>query len=675
MRELIARLLEGLLPPDPGQVRLYGAARVTLSGILSALLLLGLERVVQLGQGAMLIGVAAGLYVVAAVRDPTPHGQAVTMLLTAPAGAAAAAVALLLVPIPAIADAGFVALIAAAVYTPAFGPRWPALATLAFFAYLFALLIRPMPSDLPSWWAALAIASASALVARFALLPERREWALRRMERSVRNELAALLGLIEAALRAGAWTEPARDALMHAVDRLNEAAMLAETTATAGAGPAAAERAATESASALRLFALDLAGERAARAAVIDFPVAAARPAIADHLAALRAAIASGGPMPQHPAAAGHLATMLANIETVLSAQRLPGEAAALAATEAGPRPRPGWRGPTLRAAAQAALACGSAIAIGGAVAPNRGYWAAMTAFVLFQGTRSRAESLTRALQSLLGTLAGVLAGMFLAVALDGRPRLMITAIFLAAFFAFHASQADYAMMTFWLTVVLGLVFGLLGAFPPQLLLIRLEEAAIGAVCGAAVAYAVFGTSALAVARQAGRDATVALSAAVDAAAGAIAGRTTAGLIPRGVELHAKVEALRIAVSGGTLGLPASAVLGLRRLVFLLTVCGQWARALIVVALQRPADKAVAETSPLIQIAAGRILSNAAALARVLEGDSPLVPLPAEEMAPPVAAPALSGRDPDAPSTHALILVTRIDAALDHAVQRLVPTE
>jgi len=90
---------------------------------------------------------------------------------------------------------------------------------------------------------------------------------------------------------------------------------------------------------------------------------------------------------------------------------------------------------------------------------------------------------------------------MLAATLLSGHEMLSMAAIIVAVFLAFQANAAAYVVMMFWITVILGLLFGMLGYFTPDLLLMRLEEAATGAACGALVATLVMvrrdGTAAL----------------------------------------------------------------------------------------------------------------------------------------------------------------------------------
>ena len=55
-------------------------------------------------------------------------------------------------------------------------------------------------------------------------------------------------------------------------------------------------------------------------------------------------------------------------------------------------------------------------------------------------------------------------------------------------FLAFQANGVAYGVMVFWITIILGLLFGMIGYFAPEFLLLRLKETAAGAICGVLVA-------------------------------------------------------------------------------------------------------------------------------------------------------------------------------------------
>jgi uncharacterized membrane protein YccC len=60
--------------------------------------------------------------------------------------------------------------------------------------------------------------------------------------------------------------------------------------------------------------------------------------------------------------------------------------------------------------------------------------------------------------------------------------------IFVCLFCAFYFMKVTYSLMTFWISTMLALMYGLLGEFTYGLLLLRIEETAVGAVIGIAAA-------------------------------------------------------------------------------------------------------------------------------------------------------------------------------------------
>ena len=122
------------------------------------------------------------------------------------------------------------------------------------------------------------------------------------------------------------------------------------------------------------------------------------------------------------------------------------------------------------------------AIVLSEMILPNRWYWAAFAAFVMFQGTRSRGESIAKGMAFILGTTGGLVGGVLLATLLAGHDLASLGVIVVAVFLAFQANVAAYGVMVFWITIILGLLFGMLGYFTFDVLLLRLEEAAVGVI-------------------------------------------------------------------------------------------------------------------------------------------------------------------------------------------------
>lgn len=139
---------------------------------------------------------------------------------------------------------------------------------------------------------------------------------------------------------------------------------------------------------------------------------------------------------------------------------------------------------PTSRQAVQVALAASLAIVAGELLSPARWYWAVIAAFVIYSGTASRGQTLTKGWQRILGTVAGVVVGTFVASLVGGNVTVSIVLIFVSLFFGFYLMKVSYVFMVAGTTTMLALLYGLLGQFTVALLVTRVEETAIGAAIG-----------------------------------------------------------------------------------------------------------------------------------------------------------------------------------------------
>jgi uncharacterized membrane protein YccC len=348
------------------------------------------------------------------------------------------------------------------------------------------------------------------------------------------------------------------------------------------------------------------------------------------------------GARPAQEPTAGRLGTALALLDSNMHEETT---AAPVAAPPAASAPQ------GLRAALQTAVATALAIVAGDLVSPNRWYWAAFAAFVMFQGTRSRGEALGKGVRFMAGTLGGVLFGMLLATALHGNELLSLAAIVVAVFLAFQANVAAYGRMVFWITVILGLLFGMLGFFPPDLLLLRLKESTVGAACGALVAFAVVAVRGRA-AIGAAIDAFLrSLGRSVDAAARVLLdGVSAADLAACILASEQRFRDLAAIAQSERLGFAAASDEPLRRNLLVLEGCELWARELGHLALQGGA----VQDAALADIARDAVAHIDAAIGALLD--------PASSR-PATAATVDVGRH-DLPREVRLLL--RINAALAH---------
>lgn len=638
-----------LFPPDPGLLRLLAALRATLAGLLTFLLvvLLGALLPPHLAPSLpdRILGFAIGLFAGAAVREPTGRNRAVTLALVPFAAFTLCIAAALLLDHPLAAELLVPAIMFAVTYGGARGPRWGAIGTIALISYIISLVTQRPPSDLPAQALVVCLGAVDAALVHFVLLPERPAVELARLRHSIRHRISRVLGRIDAAVNAGAWHRDTRAALRRELDRLGEAMLMGEVRITAMAAQEP-----RQAGIGLHMLETQLAVEHLARVAQQDLGRGSTREELQRKIVELRRALAADRVPPRLEAGPSALDAALALLARVMR-EPVRSEATLQPALAAA------GSGSALRPAVQAAIAGTLAIGCGELVSPHRWYWAAFAAFVMFQGTRSRGESIAKVAQFTAGTLAGVLAGVLLATALAGRTLLMLAAIVAAVFLAFQAFMAAYAVMIFWITVVLGLMFGMLGYFAPALLLMRLEETAAGAASGILVSSLVLVRPTRAAIDAATAGFLRALAAVVDAALPALLqGRRMPELLPRLVEIEQRLRDLRAAAQPALSGLGGWRNQTLRRRLVLLSGCEAWARELGAIALHS-AGLSDAALSAAIRQAAERI---DATIGRLL--------VPAGARQPPTtenAAVRLPRIPDDADPPHrAVRLVLRIEAAL-----------
>ena len=142
----------------------------------------------------------------------------------------------------------------------------------------------------------------------------------------------------------------------------------------------------------------------------------------------------------------------------------------------------------TSRQAVQVTLAGVLAIVLGTMLSPTRYYWAVIAAFVTFTGTGTRTETLLKGSARIGGTLLGLVAAVVLAHVTVGHQVAIFATILASIFLAFYLVKISYAAMTFFITILLGQLYTVLGTFTDQLLELRLGETAVGAVVGVLVA-------------------------------------------------------------------------------------------------------------------------------------------------------------------------------------------
>lgn len=497
-----------LVSSDPGRVRFRSAAGTTLSLVLAMVALLAFTRAAHQPVTVAMLGTIVAMQSSAAVKDRQQRSRVITTLLLFFPAVGAVALAALLSPLGKVADVGFIVVLFLAVWVRRFGPRGNAMGMVAFMSYFFTLFLRASPGQIPVLALAVAVGLGASLLVRTLAFPERPRVEVRRLLRSLR---AASIALLQVAANPGEYDV---DVLRRRLDRLGETALMIDDWLDRH--DAAGLLSVTSADLALRVFDGQIALEQLARLLwrldVAEQPSRGLEDALAallvclrnhpadDDLGAARKRAAAAADRAD-PSTSGGLATMVAyrTIQAHLAIHHITTHALGVgndeaAAPETPPdEPSTGMH-PSTKAAIQVAVATSAATVLGELVSPDRWYWAVLTAFLVFTGVSTRGEILTRAGHRIVGTIAGVVAGVLLAALIGHNPPVQIVMLVICVFCAFYLVTVAYAWLTFFITVLLAMLYGLLGDFSIGVLELRIAETAVGGLVGIASAYFIFST-------------------------------------------------------------------------------------------------------------------------------------------------------------------------------------
>ncbi|MFF9134248.1 FUSC family protein [Streptomyces sp. NPDC014806] len=173
---------------------------------------------------------------------------------------------------------------------------------------------------------------------------------------------------------------------------------------------------------------------------------------------------------------------------TTRSREELDAEDAAIGSAEEGEREEEeqlaGLKRPTTRAAVQVAVGSSLAIVGGEFLSAQRWYWAVLTCWIVFINTSSTGEILVKGYRRLVGTVLGVVAGIALAGLVGHHTWTAFALVLLFVFAMFYTAPLSYTLMSFFVTAALGLLYTLLHTYSASVLVLRVEETALGAACG-----------------------------------------------------------------------------------------------------------------------------------------------------------------------------------------------
>jgi uncharacterized membrane protein YgaE (UPF0421/DUF939 family) len=316
------------------------------------------------------------------------------------------------------------------------------------------------------------------------------------------------------------------------------------------------------------------------------------------------------------------------------------------------------------RQAIQVGIATSLAIVVGELVSPARWYWAVLTAFLVFAGTSSRGDVLSRGWQRIVGTIGGVLAGMGLAVLVSGHELLALLVMFGCAFLALYLVRISQTMLALWITAVLAVLYGLIGQFSVQTLVLRIEETVVGAAMGMLAAYLVLPERTREAFDEALDDMVDAADAVLAASAERILGRESAS--PPAIltqDLHKALSTLRERSKPLDSPLPwRRGRSSYQRTLRVLTAVEHYARILAQVAdhVREPG------WAPALQPATACVRTNLDALRQTLHRRQAGQIASAEDLID--AAEAYAARIPDPDRRAALLRVARLLRRIDQVV-------
>ena len=487
---------------------------------------------------AMLLGAIVGMMSSFGVMDPTARGQLVTMLFFPIPMVAGVAFGIAIGGHRFLALASLVVVLTAGTYLRRFGPRGFIAGTVLFMGDFFGFFAHGAITlgDLGWVTAEIGVGLAVTIAIRFGLFYPRPAKALERTQRSYQARARKLAQLALAVFDDPGHNERDARRLYRQLIRLNEAALMID--AQLGDPSAVADGSSGERLH-QRLFDVELALSNIARFAEamvrLDLPgdqrseirlalldiVRGDTPGAKEHAANLIALLKDG----DEPAGADRAVVVVAHRfagsvialadgladwmalgvaaggkgtfrpSVMLFGGWLPGstQVSAAASLEGGSRLGDRVRlAPYTRTAIQMGVAVGAAIALGDLRSAPRFYWAVIAVFIVFMGANNSGEQARKAVARVTGTVIGIAIGSLAANVVGHHTYWSIAIILVSLFLAFYLMRVNYAFMAIGITVVVSQLYVQLHEFSNSLLLLRLEETAIGAAVAIAVVTLVF---------------------------------------------------------------------------------------------------------------------------------------------------------------------------------------
>ncbi|MGR6974789.1 FUSC family protein [Streptomyces cynarae] len=274
-----------------------------------------------------------------------------------------------------------------------------------------------------------------------------------------------------------------------------------------------------------------------------------------------------------------------------------------------------GLRRPTTRAAVQVSVGSALAIVGGEFLSSHRWYWAVLTCWIVFMNTSSTGEVLVKGYRRLVGTVLGVVAGIVLAGLVGHHTWTALGLVLLCVFAMFYTAPLSYTLMSFFVTAALGLLYTLLHTYSLSVLVLRVEETALGAACGIVAAAMVLPVATDRRTNELLATVLERLADVTDAAVDQLSGSPGAGLLDKARDLDEALGDLRAATQ--PLIHPITPLRARRNtaqyVVAVLETCAYHARSLAATAELLATHPSIA-ADPRLRRACDRITDNIAAI-------------------------------------------------------------
>ncbi|MFC9056015.1 FUSC family protein [Streptomyces anthocyanicus] len=525
---------------DPGLIRLTSAMRAVLGTAATLALLTALRA----PETALVVGGFTAMTTSLAISDLHPRNQLITLGLGLPLSLACLAVGTALTPYPTAAKLTFLVLICLAVQARRFGPRGLGLGIFGFMAFLLSQFAPARADQLPRLGASVLVAFGAVAIVRCCVGPVTGPGALRRLRHAFDVRLHDVLRDTASIVLATEQDVGTRSrSLQDRLDRLHESVLLIENLL--------AERAAGEDTEALRphLSRVEVAAQRLAVLAVRAMHTPAARndpaertarqrlaqriralryqPTVGTTRGAERCAEGYEGDSANWPTGSAFVLDCFPAVDELAEALRVLGPRGRPRARRTASRKpvsptfgalarrdtdKEGLKRGATRQAFQVTAASAIAITAGHLLSPHLWYWAVTAVWVVSIKNESTGEVLLQSLRRLAGTVIGVVFGYGLAALVNGDVPALLSLLLLCMFGIFYTPSHSYWAVTFFITGTLSMLLALTDTFSTHVLLLRVQETALGVSCGILAAVLVLPTTV----RRAGDDALAGFLRALD---------------------------------------------------------------------------------------------------------------------------------------------------------------